>query len=88
MQKEGICGEGRRPAAGWESVSKIPPRGRRVGGGRLGFQRRREEGVGETGTMAGLVGCGRAAGAPGPPGEGIRCHTCEEHLREGSYRDK
>jgi len=28
---------------GRESVSKIPPRGRRVGGRRLGFERRREE---------------------------------------------
>lgn len=38
---------------GWESVSKIPPRGRRVGGRRLGLERRREEVGGETGMMVG-----------------------------------
>lgn len=73
MQKEGICDEGRRPAAGWESVNKIPPRGRRVGGGRLGFERRREEGVVRqarwlawlaVGGLQGLLGrLGRASGA-------------------------
>lgn len=55
----------------WESVSKIPPRGRRVGGRRLSFERRGEEVGGETGMMVGLVGCGRAAEAPGPAGEGM-----------------
>jgi len=44
--------------------------------------------VGETGMMVGLVGCGRAAGAPGPGRGGIWRQACEEHLREGSYGDR
>lgn len=55
---------------GRKSVSEIPPRGRRVGGRWLGLRGGERRCGDETGSMAGLVGCVRAAGDPGPAGEG------------------